>query len=111
MSRTWSASFARSRPKTARQVEAPYRTLVLRGAVAYLGRGVPGMTRVRHSQSNKPVNRRFIVIEGLYQNHGDIAPLREIVRSHPATALERAPRPPLPFMLFCARAGHAAWVG
>ena len=32
-------------------------------------------------QSKKPVTRRFIVIEGLYQNYGDIAPLKEIVRA------------------------------
>eukprot|EP00890_Picochlorum_soloecismus_P000370 jgi/Picsp_1/1333/NSC_04813-R1_serine palmitoyltransferase 1-like len=28
----------------------------------------------------KPLNRRFIVVEGIYQNTGEIAPLKEIVR-------------------------------
>lgn len=28
----------------------------------------------------KPLNRRFVVVEGLYHNTGDIAPLRDIVR-------------------------------
>eukprot|EP01052_Picozoa_sp_SAG31_P014651 SAG31_NODE_918_length_11020_cov_14.801392_9_plen_82_part_00 len=27
----------------------------------------------------KALNRRFIVIEGIYQNYGDIAPLRKLV--------------------------------
>jgi len=32
------------------------------------------------AKSKKPVSRRFIIVEGLYQNYGDIAPLKQLVR-------------------------------
>lgn len=32
-----------------------------------------------NSKNRKPLTRKFIVVEGLYQNHGDIVPLPELV--------------------------------
>lgn len=37
-------------------------------------------TTRRDGDSGKPLQRRFIVIEGLYLNRGDVTPLREVVR-------------------------------
>lgn len=36
--------------------------------------------KAEDARSRKPLNRRFIVVEGIYANHGDVAPLKELVR-------------------------------
>lgn len=33
-----------------------------------------------HKKQRKPLNRRFIVVEGIYHSRGDVAPLKEIFR-------------------------------
>jgi hypothetical protein len=47
-------------------------------------------------QSNKPVTRRFIVVEGLYQNYGNVAPLKELVRPARMALAPCVRRPPSP---------------
>eukprot|EP00761_Pharyngomonas_kirbyi_P012520 gb/GECH01012547.1/.p1 GENE.gb/GECH01012547.1/~~gb/GECH01012547.1/.p1 ORF type:complete len:500 (+),score=134.55 gb/GECH01012547.1/:1-1500(+) len=45
-----------------------------------LERVLQEVTRRDGQDSRKPLERRFIVIEGLYLNRGDVAPLQDIVR-------------------------------
>jgi serine palmitoyltransferase len=45
--------------------------------------------RREHSQSKKPLTRRFIIVEGLSENFGDIVDLPRVVCPSPAEAYSR----------------------